>query len=190
MRNLHLLPLSGFLFASLAAYAEPAAEKLAGLDGAALYAEHCIECHGRATISPSLTALSNMTAEEIHKELWFGVMAQFANGLDDAKRWTLAKWIADHKPEKGTRGAGVTMCKDKTPLVLDAEYDWPGLSKDNRYNRHVTNAQFTAAGLANLKVKWAVAFPQVHAFKGGGHSVAVVGDRIFVGNYSKNLADA
>ena len=185
MRNLHLLPLFGSLFASLAAYAEPAAEKSKGLDGAALYAEHCIECHGRAAFSPSLSGLSNLTAEEIHKELWFGVMAQFANGMDDAKRWTIAKWIADHKPEKGTRGAGVTMCKDKTPLVPDAEHDWPGLSNDNRYNRHVTNAQLTAAGLANLKVKWAVAFPQVHAYQGGGHPVAVVGDRVFVGNLNQ-----
>ena len=181
MRNLRLLPLFAILFASLAAYAEPAAEKSKGLDGAALYAEHCIECHGRATISPSLSALSNMTAEEIHKELWFGVMAQFANGLDDAKRWTIAKWIAGHKPEKGTRGPGVAMCKDKTPLVPDAEHDWPGLSNDNRYNRHVADAQLTAAGLKDLKVKWAVAFPQVHAFQGGGHPVAVVGDRILRG---------
>ena len=51
-----------------------------------------------------------MTAEEIHKELWFGVMAQFANGLDDAKRWTIAKWIAAQKPEKDTRGSGVALC--------------------------------------------------------------------------------
>ena len=185
MRNLHLFPLFGLLFASLAAYAEPATEKSNGPDGAALYVEHCIDCHGRAIISPSLPALSNMTAEEIHKELWFGVMAQFANGMDDAERWTIAKWIAGHKPEKGTRGAGVTMCKDKTPLVPDAAHDWPGLSNDNRYNRHVTNAQLTAAGLADLKVKWAVAFPQVHPHQGGGHPVAVVGDRVFVGNLNQ-----
>ena len=64
MRNLHLVPLFGLLFASLAAYAEPATEKSNGLDGGALYAEHCIECHGRAAVSPSLSALSNMTAED------------------------------------------------------------------------------------------------------------------------------
>ena len=46
MRNLRLLPLFAILFASLTAYAEPAAEKSNGLDGAALYAEHCVECHG------------------------------------------------------------------------------------------------------------------------------------------------
>ena len=146
MRTLRLLPLFGILFAATAASADPGAEKAKGLDGATLYAENCIECHGRAAFSPSLPNMANMTAEEIHKELWFGVMAQFANGMDDAKRWTIAKWIAGHKPEKDTRGSGVTMCKDKSPLVPDAEYDWPGLSKDNRYNRHVTNAQLTAAG--------------------------------------------
>ena len=77
------------------------------------------------------------------------------------------------------------MCKDKTPLVPDAEHDWPGLSNDNRYNRHVADAQLTAAGLKDIKVKWAVAFPQVHAFQGGGHPVAVVGDRLFVGNLNQ-----
>ena len=184
MSNPYLLPLFGILFAATAVSADPAAKKSEGPDAAKLYAERCAECHTRAAFSPSLEALSNLTAEEAHKELWWGVMQQFTNGLDDHERWELAKFVTSHKPdsEKDPRGHGVTMCKDKTPLVPDAKHDWPGLSKDNRFHRHATNTKFTAAGVKNLKLKWAVAFPQVHSFNGGGHAVSVVGDRVFVGN--------
>ena len=186
MRNPHLLPLFGILFAATAVSADPAAKKSGGPDAEKLYAERCAECHTRAAFSPDLNALSNLTAEEAHKELWWGVMQQFANGLDDHERWELAKFVTSHKPEseKDARGHGVKMCKDKTPLVPDAKHDWPGLSKDNRYHRHATNSKFTAAGVKNLKLKWAVGFPQVHAFNGGGHAVSVVGDRVFVGNFN------
>ena len=36
--------------------------------------------------------------------------------------------------------------------------------------------------MKNLKLKWAVGFPQVHSFVSGGHKVSVVGDRVFVGS--------
>ena len=79
-------------------------------DPAALYAQHCVECHGRAAFSPPLSGLAKMTTDEIYKELWFGVMAQFVNGVDDAKRWAIAKWIADQDPNKDTRESGVPLC--------------------------------------------------------------------------------
>ena len=184
MSNLRLLPLFGILCAAMAVSADPAAKKSEGPDAAKLYVERCAECHSRALFSPDLNALSNLTAEEAYKDLWWGVMAQFANGLDDQERWELAKYVTSHKPEseKDARGHGVKMCKDKKPLVADAKHDWPGLSKDNRFHRHATNSKFTAAGVKNLKLKWAVGFPQVHASNGGGHPVSVVGDRVFVGN--------
>lgn len=155
-----------------------------GYDPAALYAEHCVECHGRAAFSPPLSGLANMTAEEIHKELWFGVMAQFANGLDDARRWAIAKWIADPKPVKEPRASGVPLCEKTTPLKPDPEHDWPGLSNDNRYNRYV-DASFSAAQVKGIQLKWAVAFPQAHSSKGAGNPVSVVGDRAYVGNLNQ-----
>lgn len=168
--------------ATLPTGATDAAEN--GYDPAALYAENCIECHGRAAFSPPLSGLANMTAEEIHKELWFGVMAQFANGLDDAKRWAIAKWIADQQPVKEPRVSGVRMCEKSTALKPDPDRDWPGLSNDNRFNRHV-DADFSAAQVEGIKLKWAVAFPQAHSSKGGGNPVSVVGDRVFVGNINQ-----
>ena len=155
-----------------------------GYDPATLFAENCIECHGRAAFSPPVSGLANMTAEEIHKELWFGVMAQFANGLDDAKRWAIAKWLADQQPAKEPRVSGVPMCKKSAALSPDPEHDWPGLSNDNRFNRHA-DANFSAAQVKGTKLKWAIAFPQAHSSKGAGHPVSVVGDRIFVGNLNQ-----
>jgi polyvinyl alcohol dehydrogenase (cytochrome) len=155
-----------------------------GYDPAALFVENCVECHGRGAFSPSVSELANMTAEEIHKELWFGVMAQFANGLDDAKRLSIAKWIADQQPVKEPRVSGVPLCEKSTALKADPDRDWAGLSNDNHFNRHV-DADFTAAQIKGIKLKWAVAFPQAHSSKGGGNPVSVVGDRVFVGNLNQ-----
>ena len=152
---------------------------------AALYAQHCVECHGRAAFSPPLSGLAKMTTDEIYKELWFGVMAQFVNGVDDAKRWAIAKWIADQDPNKDTRESGVPLCEKSGALKPDPAHDWPGLSRTNRYDRHVADSSLTAARVRGIKVKWAVAFPQVHSSKGGGHPVSVVGDRLFVGNLNQ-----
>ena len=58
-------------------------------DAAKLYAERCVECYGRAGFSPDPENLSNLTVEEAHKELWWGVMMQFTDGLDDQERMVL-----------------------------------------------------------------------------------------------------
>ena len=85
----------------------PAAKKSEGPDAANVRGAG----HSRALFSPDLNALSNLTAEEAYKDLWWGVMAQFANGLDDQERWELAKFVTSHKPdnEKDPRGHGVKM---------------------------------------------------------------------------------
>ena len=72
-----------------------------------------------------------MTAEDIYQELWYGVMAQFVNGMEDADRWAVSIWIADQKPEKDTRDSGVPLCEKSAPLKSDPARDWPGLSKDD-----------------------------------------------------------
>ena len=41
--------------------------------------------------------MSNLTTEEAHKELTWGVMMEFANGLDDFERWELAKYVTSLK---------------------------------------------------------------------------------------------
>lgn len=153
-------------------------------NAAVIYAQRCAECHARAFFSPTVEQMSNLTPEEAHKELTWGVMMEFANGLDDFERWELAKFVTSFKTdeERDPRGHGAKMCEDNTPLVADAEHDWPGWSKDNRFHANATNSKFTAASVKNLKLKWAVAFPQVHSFVSGGHKVAVVGDRVYVGS--------
>jgi len=68
------------------------------------------------------------------------------------------------------------------PLVANPKHDWPGLSKDNRSSRVATNSKINSNTVKNLKLKWAVGFPQVHSFVGGGQPVSVVGDRVFIGS--------
>ena len=72
---------------------------------------------------PGLAGLTNMTAEDIYQELWYGVMAQFVNGMEDADRWAVSKWIADQKPEKDTRDSGVPLCEKSAPLKPDPARD-------------------------------------------------------------------
>ena len=153
-------------------------------DAAKLFAERCAECHARAFFSPTLEQMSYLTAEEAHKELTWGVMMEFANGLDDFERWELAKYVTSFKTdaERDPRGHGAIMCTEKTPLVADPKHDWPGLSKSVRQLRLATNSELNSASVKNLKLKWAVGFPQVHAFVGGGQPVSVVGDRVFIGS--------
>ena len=67
----------------------------------------------RVPLCPGQGPLSNLTPEEAHKELWWGVMMQFANGLDDQERWELAKFVTSHKPDsekdvRGYRGCGTS----------------------------------------------------------------------------------
>jgi len=152
-------------------------------DAVAIYNERCAECHSRGMFSPRVDQLSFLTTEEAHKELTWGVMMEFANGLDDFERWELAKYVTSFKPDsEKVRGHGAKMCETNTPLVADPKHDWPGLSKDVRQHRVATNSDITSANVKNLKQKWAMAFPQVHSFVGGGQPVSVVGDRVFIGS--------
>ena len=159
----------------------------AGLDpsthdrGATVFAESCADCHSGATYGPDLAGLANMSAEDIYRELWYGVMAQFVNGMEDADRFAVSHWIAAQQPEKDTRESGVPLCEKRSKLKPDPAHDWPGLSNNNRFNRHVDNG-LTAERVRGIKLKWAIALPSTRGFEGGGHPVSVVGDRLFFGN--------
>lgn len=150
--------------------------------GAEVFAAECAACHSGTTYGPDLDGLSNMSAEDIYRELWYGVMAQFVNGMDDGDRTAVSKWIADRKPDKDTRDSGVPLCEKSAPLTPNPAHDWPGLSNDNRMNRHVQMAGLSVNRIRGIKLKWAVALPSTRAFKGGGNPISVVGDRLFVGN--------
>jgi len=150
--------------------------------GSTIFAEACSECHSGTTFGPALAGLSKMSPEDIYQELWYGVMAQFVNGMEDADRWTVSKWIAAQSPDKDTRESGVDLCKKHTLYQPDPIRDWPGLSSDNRMNRHVPGVGLDADRIRGIKLKWAVALPSTRAFEGGGNPISVVGNRLFVGN--------
>ena len=123
-------------------------------DASVIFGERCAECHARGLFSPTLEQMSNLTTEEAHKELTWGVMMEFANGLDDFERWELAKYVTSLKTdeERDTRGHGMTMCKNTMPLVANPMHDWPGLSKDNRSSRVATNSQLSSETVKNLSL--------------------------------------
>ena len=177
-----------FIFGLLLSYAlahAPGATEVDAPDPAALYAEHCIECHGRAAFSPAIDLLANLTAAEINKILWSGSMQMYADGIEDGHRWAIAKWIAGLNPNKDTRGSGVSQCETTLPLKPEPARDWAILGRDLGFTRHVADKGLTAERVRGIRLKWAVAFPIVHAFNGAGNPVSVVGDRVFVGNFNQ-----
>ena len=70
--------------------------------GAKVYAETCADCHSGTTYGPDLAKLTNMSAEDIYRELWYGVMAQFVNGMEDADNFQGADCCSDAAAEPGS----------------------------------------------------------------------------------------
>ena len=85
------------------------------IDGSGLFAEHCVRCHGLGVIAPNIAQMSKMTYDEIYQELWYGLMAKVAVGLEDADRKALARYISDLNSDKSPRTSGATMCTGGGP---------------------------------------------------------------------------
>ena len=63
--------------------------------GAAVYREHCSQCHeGQAQKAPTKTFLSMMSPEAIYDALAIGIMRPMAVRLDDAQKHHVAEYLS------------------------------------------------------------------------------------------------
>ena len=152
-------------------------------DGAAIYKQHCAQCHdngrGRA---PQLLTLSVMTPENALAALITGKMAEQGKPLSSAEQRAVAMFVTG-KSFGSIETAAQGACTQPAP-PFDKPFSGPywngwGVDSNNRRMQPAAMAGLRANQVPQLKLKWAFAFP------GAGRAFAqptVVGGRIFVGS--------
>ena len=86
-------------------------------DGAALYQEHCEQCHGgKVSKAPQLSLLQIMSAGSILRAMESGVMQEQAAALDGEQRRALAEHLTGQSVDLGH---GETAILRKVGFLLD-----------------------------------------------------------------------
>lgn len=145
----------------------------------------CASCHVPGKFGPTIPQLSRLTAEEIENVLWNGAMKEFALDLDSSQRAIVAQWLASLGQDKGDRTSGVKKCTDGTAWVPDAGPSWSGWSNDNRLNRNSKESGITSAQFSGTRLSLALPLPPGQPVVGAANPVAIVGNRLFVGNTNR-----
>src|SRR2546425_6915605 len=160
-------------------------------DGAALYRRHCAMCHeaGAQTRAPSHEALRQLTPERIVYALESIASPMSAVGLARTReeRRALATYLSG-KPFGTEKPLDMERlgCKQSEAFDPASGSAWNGWSPDPSNNRFQSAA---AAGLdadrvAQLKLKWAFAFPgDIEAYS----QATIAGGRVFVGSEGRRV---
>ena len=130
--------------------------------GAAVYREHCSQCHeGQAQKAPTKTFLSMMSPEAIYDALAIGIMRPMAVRLDDAQKHHVAEYLSG-SPVGAPKTAIAPMCTGDAANFDHARVPttvgW-GQTPDNAHFVPADTAKLAVSDLPRLKLKWAVAFP-------------------------------
>lgn len=148
------------------------------------FRDHCLTCHGSAVPrAPSPVALRSLTPEAVYAAISAGSMKPMAADLTDAQRIALAETLTKQKLGDAAHADVKAMsnsCSSNPPLAAPA-------TVVNGYGSDLANSRFIvskAAGLsidriANLKLKWAFAFPAVSQMLG---QPTVADGRLFIGS--------
>ncbi|HJZ95635.1 MAG TPA: PQQ-binding-like beta-propeller repeat protein, partial [Candidatus Solibacter sp.] len=149
-------------------------------DGEALYKERCAGCHdGKPQPRmPSRQELNARTPESIYLALSSGAMTSQAAGLSRDDERAIARFLTGKEfASGGTSGAG--NCPTPGGAIKISDGDWNGWSTDLANSRYQPKPGIDAAGVAGLKLKWAVAFQGETARSA---QPSVVGGRVFTGS--------
>ncbi|MCC7411079.1 MAG: PQQ-binding-like beta-propeller repeat protein [Gammaproteobacteria bacterium] len=153
------------------------------LDGAALFGQYCMRCHGLGVIAPAIDDLAKLDYEDVYGQLWYGFMAKIATGLGDAEKRALAEYIAGIEPNKVPRTSGARMCAGRTAHDRPGtEGGWPGWAPEPRNTRYL---QGVSADPGAIRLRWAFAFPDWAPFTSGGNQITVDRGRVYVGSLNK-----
>lgn len=153
-------------------------------DPAAIFATRCAACHDLHVLAPTLPQISRLTEGQIEYALWHGVMKEYANGLSGGQRAMVAAWIAGLNKRKLPRSPGVRLCRNTKPWTPAPAADWPGWSRGVHNTRLVDDPEITGARMRGTRLIWALPLPVETDFDGAANPVAVVGNRLFMGNYN------
>lgn len=174
----------GLLLLATASLALPAfGENAAAADGAALFQQHCADCHGgKVAKAPPVSLLQIMSASSVLRALEQGVMQEQAAALTAGQRRLVAEYVTGAKLDET---AGMPPAPQCSAAMARFDFDAPpearGWGVDRNNSRYFSPAMagLTAAELPKLELKWAFAFPD--AIRARSQPV-VGGGSLFVGS--------
>jgi polyvinyl alcohol dehydrogenase (cytochrome) len=154
-------------------------------DGAAVYRDHCAQCHESGVArAPSIAALKQMLPDRIGTALVLGSMSTQGRDLTGAQLKSVVRFLAGAPaaPEPPLTDA---RCRDTSPIPEDAatEPHWNGWGVDLTQHRFqpAVMAKLSAEDVPRLKLKWAFGFPGETS---ASAQPTVFGGRLFVGSGS------
>ena len=165
----------------------------AARDGAALYAQHCAQCHDASEPQsrvPSRSALRAMAFDEVLRTLTTGSMASIAKERTSDERRAIAAFVTGKTADAPAAAAAdargrCTTAAATFPKALDGPR-WNGWGADLNNSRFqpAAMAGLTADQVPHLQLKWAFGF--------AGASVAIaqptiVGGLLFVGGGDRKV---
>ena len=149
--------------------------------GAALYADHCAQCHDHPVdrIPPRAFLGIVKTPEQVVTALTGGVMKPMAAGLSPDQIKSLAVFITGKEPgATNDPDPQANLCPAAPVPIAFSRRDWNGWGHDWGNARFQADPGIKATDIARLKVKWVFAYPGNVA---DGQPVAV-GGMLFVAN--------
>jgi polyvinyl alcohol dehydrogenase (cytochrome) len=155
--------------------------------GAAIYKQHCAQCHdGALPRMPNRQALGAMSPEHIESELASFSMRRQGAALSPAERRAVAEFLTG-RPEGSYRAPTAIIPKSAYCTTTATAGDplkgpsWNGWGIDLQNTRHqpAAAAGLSASDVPRLKLKWSFGFAGASA---SGSQVSIVGDRVFVGS--------
>lgn len=174
------------LFFSNFAQAQPSAgdsvEDGSAHPGSLTFQENCSSCHlaadavGAGEIAPTLESLQRMTAASLEFAINEGVMYGQASVLSNEEKASLVNYLA---AEDDDSWLADTMCApgnrfvDLNQAVHLARF---GVDSGSSRNMSAEQAGLQTADMANLELRWALAFPDIGALRA---SPVMVGSTLF-----------
>jgi polyvinyl alcohol dehydrogenase (cytochrome) len=145
-------------------------------DGAALFKQHCAQCHDTgAGHAPTREALGRRSPVNIKLALLTGAMKPQSKGLSGAEIDALTTYLTADAAAKAPKLVANLCMAPAKPLQISGD-GWNGWSPGHANTRFQPKPGLAAADVPRLKVKWAFAYPGAQTWG----QPAVVGGRVFV----------
>ena len=150
------------------------------MPGAALYQEHCANCHeGGVSRAPHLTWLEMMTPQALVASMTDGLMRPQSAHLNAEQHIHIAEYLSRARYAAQAPAATPACVGEAARFDLSRPTPTVGWGHDTARFVDAQTAQLTAADLGNLKLKWAFAFP--NALRARSHPAIALG-AVFVGS--------
>ncbi|MCW1383688.1 PQQ-binding-like beta-propeller repeat protein [Novosphingobium sp. KCTC 2891] len=152
--------------------------------GRRVYEEICSSCHATGVNrAPQRFILEQMTPESVLRALTHGVMQPMAAGLADDERKAVAQYVTGHRFGEGVSLEPKRCAAGNAAFDMTAPPAFEGWGIDARSTHDIPGAVsgLTRANAANLRLKWAFAFPNALRARS---QPAIAGGAIFVGSHN------